>query len=144
MVPALAYLEQNAKQLGLSSPTHFYFYTGMLSGVLDNAPTYLSFMQTAFALVGAELSPAGVSRFIDGSFEPIAGNVVAGAKLLTSISLAAVFFGAMTYIGNGPNLMVKGISESSGARAPSFFGYILFAVSILLPILVAAWAIFIR
>jgi Na+/H+ antiporter NhaD/arsenite permease-like protein len=144
MVPALAYLEQNAKQLGLSSPSHFYFYAGTLSAVLDNAPTYLSFLQTAFALVGKELSPANVPDFIGGNFETAPGNFVAGAKLLSAVSLGSVLFGAMTYIGNGPNFMVKGIAETSGARAPSFFGYVLYAVLFLLPILVAAWAIFIR
>lgn len=67
-----------------------------------------------------------------------------GAALLRAISLGAVFFGALTYIGNGPNFMVKAIAEADKAPTPSFFGYLKFALLILLPVLILAWAIFVR
>lgn len=118
MVPALALLEARGGQLGLSTPTHFFLVTGALSSVLDNAPTYLTFLST---LQGMEL-----------------GNDVVGVPtiFLTAISLGAVFMGANTYIGNGPNFMVKAIAEESGVQMPSFFGYALRATLTLTPIYV--------
>jgi len=90
--------------------------------VLDNAPTYLVFFKTAQTLPHAEGT-----------------RLVAGVEhsILVAISLGAVFMGAMTYIGNGPNFMVKAIAESSGVKMPSFFGYMLYSFAILLPILAA-------
>jgi Na+/H+ antiporter NhaD/arsenite permease-like protein len=107
--------------LGLSSPGHFFWATGSLSAVLDNAPTYVVFFETANAL------------------EP--GSTYAGTvirpDLLVGISLGAVFMGAMTYIGNGPNFMVKAIAEQSGIRMPSFFGYVFkYSAVFLLPVFV--------
>ena len=101
MVPALDYLEIHAGELGLNSALKFYWLTGALSGVLDNAPTYLTFLAAAMGRQGLSLNdPAQVGQF------------TAQHELdLLAISLAAVFFGAMTYIGNGPNFMVKSISE---------------------------------
>ena len=110
MLPALQYLEHNAAQLGLNSPMKFYWLTGVLSGVLDNAPTYLTFLAAALGKEGLSLdSKADVLSF-----------VVSNGVELTAISLGAVFFGAMTYIGNGPNFMVKAISEHAKVRTPSF------------------------
>ena len=86
---------------------------------MDNAPTYLVFFRTAQGLPTAGEKMAGVS-----------------VELLIAISLGAVFMGAMTYIGNGPNFMVKAIAEKSGVRMPSFFGYMLYSGVFLLPILV--------
>jgi len=107
-------------QLG---PMSFFWATGALSSFLDNAPTYLVFFKT---VQHPELHP------VTGGVEPL---------LLTAISLGAVFMGAMTYIGNGPNFMVKAIAEKSGVRMPSFFGYMAYSCGILLPILaVANWA----
>ena len=131
MVPALDYLEHHAAHLGLSLPVHFYWSTGLLSGVLDNAPTYLTFLTAATAQHGVSLdNPAGVVGFLaDHSAQVVA------------ISLGAVFFGAMTYIGNGPNFMVKAICDHAKVRTPGFFGYIVrFSLPILLPILaLVAW-----
>ena len=117
MQPALAILNERGAELGITSPTGFFWVTGGLSSVLDNAPTYLVFFKTAQAL-------------------PAVGPVEAGVEVsrLTAISLGAVFLGAMTYIGNGPNFMVKAIAEQSGVRMPSFFGYILYSVGVLLPV----------
>ncbi len=117
MQPALALLNERGAELGITSPTGFFWITGGLSSVLDNAPTYLVFFKTAQAL-------------------PSDGAMMAGVEVgrLAAISLGAVFLGAMTYIGNGPNFMVKAIAEQSGVRMPSFFGYVLYSVCILLPV----------
>ena len=124
MIPALRYLSQVAPELPLNRMTFFYL-TGGLSSVLDNAPTYLTFFEMAQQL-GGEPSVAGV-------WEPF----------LVSISLGAVFFGALTYIGNGPNFMVKAVADSAGVRMPTFGGYVVQAFRYLLPVLVAMSLIFI-
>lgn len=133
MVPALAYLAEHGKQLGIDTPTAFHFGTGALSAVLDNAPTYLNFLQVAIG--PTEMTPASIATLIA---DP------AGNTLLCAISTGAVFFGAMTYIGNGPNFMVKAIADNAGVRMPSFFGYLARASLILLPVLILNWALFIR
>ena len=125
MQPALSLLNERGAELGISSPMGFFWVTGGLSSVLDNAPTYLVFFKTAQAL-------------------PADGATMAGVEVgrLAGISLGAVFLGAMTYIGNGPNFMVKAIAEQSGVRMPSFFGYVLYSGCILLPVLAATAFIF--
>ena len=117
MQPALAILNEHGASLGIRSPTAFFWTTGALSSVLDNAPTYLVFFKTAQSL-------------------PATGELVAGVEAgrLTAISLGAVFLGAMTYIGNGPNFMVKAIAEGAGVRMPSFFGYLLYSGCVLVPV----------
>ncbi len=133
MAPALGYLASHGAELGLDSPTKFYFATGALSGVLDNAPTYLNFLQVALSAAGEELNADGIHSFIEQ--EP-------GTKELMAISLGAVFFGAMTYIGNGPNFMVRAIAEAQGLKMPSFFGFMARAIVLLLPVLLAVWLLF--
>lgn len=123
MIPALAFLQQNAAAFGMQTPRDFYYVCGGLSAVLDNAPTYLSLVQTALGLAGADNVPA----FLAAS--------PANHKLLEAISTGAVFFGAMTYIGNGPNFMVKAIADSAHVRTPTFLGYLGYSLLILLPIL---------
>jgi Na+/H+ antiporter NhaD/arsenite permease-like protein len=104
-------------------PAKFFWATGFLSSFLDNAPTYLVFFKTA-------QDPTAAGSVTGGVSEPI----------LIGISLGAVFMGAMTYIGNGPNFMVKAIAEKSGVRMPSFFGYMGYSCVFLLPLLVlTAW-----
>jgi Na+/H+ antiporter NhaD/arsenite permease-like protein len=127
MQPALAILNERGGELGITSPLGFFWVTGGLSSVLDNAPTYLVFFKTAQALP----SEAGAAT-------------MAGVEVgrLAAISLGAVFLGAMTYIGNGPNFMVKAIAEQAGVKMPSFFGYILYSCGILLPVLAAAAFLF--
>jgi Na+/H+ antiporter NhaD/arsenite permease-like protein len=148
MMPALGYLEANGGRFGIETPGQFYFITGGLSAVLDNAPTYLNFLQTAMGVLHLPLDAQGVSRFISSSYVLInpGGDVrrFEGAVLLEAISLAAVFFGAMTYIGNGPNFMVKAIAESSGVKMPSFFGYLGIAAAVMIPVAVLVWALFVR
>lgn len=126
MIPTLEYLQQNAQHLGVTKPWQFYFATGALSSFLDNAPTAISFHSLALGL------------------KPV-GNLIAGITpdLLAAISLGAVFFGSMTYIGNGPNFMVKAIAEENKISMPSFFGYMLkFSLVILLPIYILVALIF--
>ncbi|MBR2867212.1 MAG: sodium:proton antiporter [Alistipes sp.] len=128
MTPAMMYLNQHAMDLGLTEPWQFFYSTGTLSSFLDNAPTAVAFHTVATGLPEV----AGV-------------EYVAGIPeiLLTAISLGAVFFGAMTYIGNGPNFMVKAIAEEAGVKMPSFFGYIVkFSLVILLPVYVIVQLIF--
>ncbi len=125
MQPALQILKIEGASLGITTPMQFFWITGGLSSVLDNAPTYLVFFETARALPNVE----GVSQ--------MAG---VDENRLVAISLGAVFMGAMTYIGNGPNFMVKAIAEKSGVKMPSFFGYMLWSCAILLPIFgLLAW-----
>ena len=119
MTPALLFLNENAASLGITTPEQFFFASGALSSFLDNAPTAVAFHTVASALPIAEGIPvtAGVSE-----------------QLLTAIALGSVLFGAMTYIGNGPNFMVKAVAENDGVRMPSFFGYIFkFSIIVLLP-----------
>ncbi|MBY5951820.1 sodium:proton antiporter [Algoriphagus marincola] len=140
MMPALELVGNFAKSPeGSALITHntLYWGTGILSGFLDNAPTYLNFLAAAMASKGAsinnieEVRQFAADGFHDSAFE------------LMAIAIASVFFGAMTYIGNGPNFMVKSIAEQSGIKMPSFFGYIIrFSLPILLPLLFIVWLIF--
>ena len=119
MTPALLFLNANAASLGITSPMQFFFASGSLSSVLDNAPTAVAFHTVAEGL-----------PVVEGT------NLIAGVPnpLLSAIALGSVLFGAMTYIGNGPNFMVKAVAENDGVRMPSFFGYIFkFSVIVLLP-----------
>lgn len=133
MQPALQILGSSGAEIGLSQPWHFFWATGTLSSFLDNAPTYVVFFETA-----GTLRPEGM---------PLMNNVATTLgtipiPLLTAISLAAVFMGTMSYIGNGPNFMVKSIAEQSGIKMPSFFGYMVYSVLIMLPILIVLTFVF--
>jgi len=131
MVPALLYLRANAASLGLDTPAQIYYATGGLSAFLDNAPTAASFYEVA-------------SRLDQGGL-PLVGTSDVNAIYLIAISLGAVFFGAMTYIGNGPNFMVKAIAEENKIKMPSFFGYMFrFSLIVLLPIYILTQIIFIH
>jgi Na+/H+ antiporter NhaD/arsenite permease-like protein len=136
MMPALDYLAAHGREFGFTQPLQYYFSTGFLSAVLDNAPTYLNFLKLAEASVVAP----GTSE-TDG----VAALLVQAPQLVVAVSLGAVFFGAMTYIGNGPNFMVKSIAHSAGVKVPTFFGYVVkFSLPILLPILVLVGWLFLR
>jgi Na+/H+ antiporter NhaD/arsenite permease-like protein len=129
MTPALLFLKANADSLGITEPWQFVYATGALSSFLDNAPTALAFHSVAGGLVA----------------DPTLPGLVAGIDevLLKAISMGAVFFGAMTYIGNGPNFMVKAIAEQNKIEMPSFFGYMFkFSLIVLLPIYVITQLIF--
>jgi len=206
MVPALNYLSYHANDPALkdtlSTPGQFYFSAGTLSSVLDNAPTYVTFLETELGKLDPNtkavakdiarnpkkdrateedyqrLRQLNAARYaadpaleledrktIDNTFDALreyhkeavyngtltpsqveVGFLLGNNKLewyIIAVSLGSVFFGAMTYIGNGPNFMVKSIAENAGAKCPSFFGYIfVYSVPILLPILILIWYIF--
>ncbi len=109
----------------IREPAHYFWATGILSSFLDNAPTYLTFLNTA------------LGRFFAGIPEKEAVHMLIAHKslYLEAISAGAVFFGANTYIGNAPNFMVRSIAEEAGVPMPSFFGYIIkYSLPILIPI----------
>jgi len=144
MAPALVIL--NAWGLGqrellgapfaLTQPWQFFWATGGLSSFLDNAPTYLALAATAAGLQGV----AAEGRFLHAFL----ATGPDAARLLAAIATGAVFMGANTYIGNGPNFMVKAIAEESGIRMPSFFGYMAYSLAVLIPIFVAVTFLFFR
>lgn len=186
MAPALQWLETNASRMPLHTPGQYYFSCGTLSAVLDNAPTYLTFLKAELSQLDnrevqqamdevARMETSGVLRIRDDlesqrvynallslvkyhhadivaqrvtreevEISFLIGNEDTNA-LLIAVSLGAVFFGASTYIGNGPNFMVKAIAEADGVIMPGFFGYVVkYSVPILLPVLVGVWWLFLR
>ena len=181
MMPALAWLQSNAGQMGTVTPGFFYWGTGLLSGVLDNAPTYLSFLSASFGVFVTPEILAGVKALVadnGASLASVTGpdaevikNAYAGlqqyfttdgvtptdaqielavllgnsalSQYIVAISVAAVFFGAFTYIGNGPNFMVKSIADQQKVHAPSFLGYVFkFTIPIMVPVVAVIWLIF--
>ncbi len=133
MIPALEILSQRSAAWNLTHPWQFFWMTGILSSFLDNAPTYLTFAAMASGALGGSVSNLGM--MVQSGL---------GANLLSAISCGAVFMGANTYIGNGPNLMVRSIAEHSGIRMPSFAGYMVYSISILMPLFVLVTLIFYR
>jgi len=135
LIPVLDYMKRHAGDLGLQSDLQFYWTTGALSALLDNAPAYLTFLAGALGLHGWSIDDAQhISEFI-----------ARHGRSLIAISLGATFFGALTYIGNGPNLLVKAIAEHAGVKTPGFFGYIFkFALPVLIPIFVLVALLFFR
>jgi Na+/H+ antiporter NhaD/arsenite permease-like protein len=185
MVPALQWLEHNASRLQIQTPGQYYYASGALSSVLDNAPTYLTFLQTRMARIDqadvneveAELAKMKGQEFL--TFNPRAlrteqqvaavaamikyheddvrrGNIdrselevafllglPAWNIFIVAISAGSVFWGACTYIGNGPNFMVKSIAEAAGVETPGFLEYVYkYTLPILIPVYVAVWAVF--
>lgn len=133
MGPALLFLNVHAPALRLSEPTQYFWATGLVSAFLDNAPTYLTFAATACGLAGVPAEGRYLAEYVARGGE--------GPVVLAAISMGAVFLGALTYIGNGPNFMVKAIAEDGGVTMPSFFGYLTYSIPILIPILLlVGWA----
>jgi Na+/H+ antiporter NhaD/arsenite permease-like protein len=128
MVPALSFLEERGATLGITEPWQFFWASGALSSVLDNAPTYLTFASLATGVVDRG---AGLLSATD--LGALAAHPT-GQHLLRAVSCGAVMMGAVTYIGNGPNFMVKAIAEQHHVRTPSFFGYIVWSGAILIPL----------
>jgi Na+/H+ antiporter NhaD/arsenite permease-like protein len=122
----------------VNTPARFFWATGGLSSFLDNAPTYLTFFNLALGNLG--INPGDVTGILSGQLNhPAAAQFV---RDLTAISIGSVFMGAMTYIGNAPNFMVRSIAEESKIAMPSFFGYMIWSVGILIPIFVVIDVIF--
>ncbi len=141
MMPALELVSNFASSPnGMQLITHntLYWGTGILSGFLDNAPTYINFLTAAMASTGGDIGVfKQVTDFSNG------GVFEDSIMSLKAISIASVFFGAMTYIGNGPNFMVKSIAEQVGIKMPSFFGYIIrYSIPFLIPLFIITWLIF--
>ena len=129
MIPALVLLEAHGKELGVTEPWQFFWATGLFSSVLDNAPTYLTFLSLAKGLTGfTEISQILASPQAEA--------------LLKAISVGAVFMGANTYIGNAPNFMVKSVAEENHVKMPSFGGYVLYSFGILIPTFILLTFIF--
>jgi Na+/H+ antiporter NhaD/arsenite permease-like protein len=180
MIPALDWLQLHAKNMGVSSPAFFYWSSGLLSGVLDNAPTYYSFLTAIFGLfvdpalidqvqaainTGAGVSNLGEearntlaalqkyhaalvqAKTVDREHIEVAyllGNAKYNAYLV-AISVGAVFFGANTYIGNGPNFMVKSIAQQQKVHTPTFLGYIFkYTLPFMVPMLLIVWLVLFR
>ncbi len=139
MAPALAILKAGESgalsfiTAAVKEPAQYFWITGALSSFLDNAPTYLTFFSTA------------LGQFYPGVAEgpAVAQFLVEQPLYLLAISAGSVFFGAVTYIGNAPNFMVRSIAEESGVKMPSFFGYMVYSVCILLPLFgIVTWLFF--
>jgi len=137
MVAPLQILSARGAELGLERPWHYFWASGLLSSFLDNAPTYMTFAATACGQAGI---PAEGPRYLAEFLERASAN----AALLAAISCGSVMMGANTYIGNGPNFMVKSIAESQGVKMPSFFGYMAWSGAILLPVFVFVTLLFFR
>jgi len=135
MVPVLDYMQLHARDLAIDTPAKFYWITGGLSAVLDNAPTYLTFLANALGRIGLSIEdPAAVHQFL-GS----------GKAEMVAISMGAVLFGAATYIGNSPNFMIKAIAEQHGMHTPSFVGFVIkFSLPVLLPVLLLVYWVMVR
>jgi Na+/H+ antiporter NhaD/arsenite permease-like protein len=132
VTPVLIILNARGASLGVTRPWEFFWWTGVLSSFLDNTPTYLTFFSLGESVTRSTIS--------NGT------SIIAGvhADILRAISCGAVFMGANTYIGNGPNFMVKSIAEEQGVRVPHFFHYMVYSMLILMPIFVIITLIFFR
>lgn len=131
MIPALLILQSSGDQLGVNTPTKFFWASGVLSSFLDNAPTYLVFFETAGGMVDKGLLSGAL---VEGTKVPV--------DILIAISCGSVFMGANTYIGNGPNFMVKAIAEESKVEMPGFFGYMRWSCVFLVPSFVLVTLLF--
>lgn len=131
MIPALLILETQGAGLKIGEPWQLFWMCGLLSGFLDNAPTYLTFASLVKGMLG--LTGEGLAELMH---HPL------GQQLLKAISCGAVMMGAMTYIGNGPNFMVKAIAEHAKVKMPGFFGYMLWSFIILVPTFVLVTLLF--
>ncbi len=159
MIPTLWILDELGKtgRLGLDQTWQFFWASGGLSSFLDNAPTYLTFSAAASGLHNQFVGPAGtpvatdpnnLSLLLESTGHLLRNGatiqLAPGARFLEAIACGSVFMGANSYIGNGPNFMVKSIAEQSGVRMPSFFGYMVYSVLILVPIFGLVTLVFFR
>jgi Na+/H+ antiporter NhaD/arsenite permease-like protein len=133
MVPALEILNARASAFDLRAPWHFFWVSGLLSAVLDNAPTYMTLTAMASGLVGG--SAENLSSLLKSE---------TGQSLLAAVSCGSVFMGALTYIGNAPNFMVKSIAERHDVETPSFGAYIAYSGLILTPLFLIITFVFFR
>jgi Na+/H+ antiporter NhaD/arsenite permease-like protein len=186
MMPALDWLEAHAAQAGVPGPSVFFWGSGTLSSVLDNAPTYLSFLSAAFGAFASPDSSAAIVAYVQAHGSDLSalaagpqgeqiGRAIMALQLhlpgvlqgrnitleqaqmavllgnpfysrcLQAISIGSVFFGANTYIGNGPNFMVKAIAEQQKVHTPTFLGYVFkYTLPFMVPMLLVVWWLFFR
>jgi len=144
IIPALAMLKAGSDGAlafivdFVKSPIHYFWVTGILSSFLDNAPTYLTFYNLAQGRFG--INDMMVNQMLTGVLDtPFKPQFILD---LMAISAGAVFFGAVTYIGNAPNFMTRSIAEENKIKMPSFFGYMLWSIGILVPLFVIVTFIF--
>jgi Na+/H+ antiporter NhaD/arsenite permease-like protein len=129
MIPVIDYMQSHAHHFPLTTPAQYFWITGGLSSVLDNAPTYLTFFSTAMGRENGSIeNPVDIARFL--AHDP---------RTLVAISMGAVIFGALTYIGNGPNFLVKSTVQDAGLHPPSFFGFLKYSLPIFAPVLAVVW-----
>jgi Na+/H+ antiporter NhaD/arsenite permease-like protein len=135
MIPALLILQAGGDKLGVDTPAKFFWASGALSSFLDNAPTYLVFFETAGGMVArGNETILQFGALVEGTQVPTA--------ILVAISCGSVFMGANSYIGNGPNFMVKAIAEEQNVVMPSFFGYMRWSIAFLIPCFVLVTFLF--
>lgn len=144
MMPALDWLKANAENLVSTSPAPFFWGSGGLSSVLDNAPTYVSFLSAA---LGVFASKAGAIP--EGATDREQIMILLAnpefCRVLLAISIGSVFFGACTYIGNGPNFMVKSIADHQKVHVPGFISYVVrYTLPFMLPMLIVVWWLYFR
>ena len=134
MIPALQLIAHEAHVLGNELNAGVFFWsTGILSGFLDNTPTFMNFLSAAMGKFGFDINSTAQVLTLEHQH----------ALYLEAISVGAVFFGALSYIGNGPNFMVKSITERAGVKMPSFFAYMIkYSIPILIPTFFLIWVIF--
>lgn len=141
MAPALHIIEDKLQYIDHSiiTPTLLYWVAAFFSSFLDNTPTYINALAVCMSINNADISNIhDVLAFSEGLYP----NSI---EFLRTICLTSVFFGGFTYIGNGPNFMIKAIAEKNGVKMPSFFTYILkYSIVYLLPILTLIWFLFSR
>ena len=136
MIAPLDILNARGGELGLTQPWHYFWATGGLSGFLDNAPTYLTFAAVASGQAGISVEgPRYLGEYVAN---------ITGGRILEAISCGAVMMGAMTYIGNGPNFMVKAIAQQNGVKMPGFFGYMGWSMAVLIPCFILVTLLFFR
>lgn len=138
MLPALDWLQMNAGRFENATSSSFYFGSGVVSSFLDNAPTYLCFLKV---IIGRFVNHTGPDHI---AITNLLSNPTS-ARYILAISIGSVFFGANTYIANGPNFMVRTIAEHQRVPTPSFFGFIFkFTIPIMAPVLLLVWLLFFR
>ncbi len=142
MMPALQLISEFARAHGTAFTRNtLYWGSGILSSVLDNAPTYLNFLSAGLGRAGLSI---GVKEDVMAYALGTTSMGIDTVERLIAVSIGSVFFGACTYIGNAPNFMVKSIAEHSGIKMPTFFGYVIrYTIPFLLPVLFLTWLIFI-
>ncbi len=136
MTPALELLNTRGGELGIDQPGKYFWATGLLSSCLDNAPTYLAFAAAACGQHGVPLQGRALAMLLSQG--------PAAQQTLAAISCGSVLMGALTYIGNGPNFMVKAIAAENDVKMPGFFGYLGYSLTVMMPVLIAVWLLFFR